>query len=282
MYDLTIRPGPGTLEEALRIEPNERGLVWHISTINMAAVLMLTSTKKEERESGKELFIQLADPTIEGLRKAGRWTLWSEVKIWSLADAGHVPQSQGYRNIIEWVRARGDAGWWYEGQLPRLHGETILTYIRVYRFYGLEWGLSLEELGEIPFGKLRDGLGLARTLDEEEREDYLNFMRTYPRGIFRDEFRRNRGEKISELEARCQLFKRLFLDWDTGFLWISQRQSDRTKLGVMGRFRADFMKEAKLLVEELQKRGLEAEAMSSIEIEDALLEFCKQARISLD
>jgi len=283
MYELTVLPGPSTLQDALKVRPEERGLVWHISAINLAAELMIGAEDREGRERGKELFIQLADPTIESLRRAGRWTLWSEVRIWHLAEEGKVPEAQGYRNIVEWVQDRGEAGWWYEGELPQLHGQTIRSYLRVFRFYALDWSLTLEELGELPFGKLRDGLALARTLEQEEKATYLEFMRSCPRETFREEFRRSRGEQsISSEGPGPASARRFYLEWDTGLLWASLREAETMRVGVMGKFGAVFMGEARLLVEKLRRQGLEAQTMSRDEVEDALLDFCILASIAVD
>lgn len=284
MYELIPFSPPSTLEEALAVSEERRGLGWHIATLQLAAALMLDErSAKKDRELGKEIFIQLADPTIERLRVAGRWTVWTEVQIWEQADRGEVPQAQGYKNITEWVQARGEAGMWYDSHLPQLDGQTIRAYLRVFRLYGLEWKLPIEELGNIPFGKLRDGSAFARSVETDEREEFLRIMREFPRSEVIHEFLRSKGQNPGPREENRLTKKGFFLDWDTGFLWLNMpTSSGGMEIGIIGRFRDDFSAQVQIMVRHLHGEGIQVEEVGSETLEDALLSFCKAAGIRHD
>lgn len=296
------------IEEALDVPQGKRGLFWHLATLELCYELMDGDYNKG-RENGEMLFMELADPAIKALRALGGATIWYEIQIWHRAAKNQIPQKQGFDHIVDWVHARGEEGLWYDGPLPSLNAQTIRAYLRAFEFWNLEWSLSIDELATIPFGKLRDCLSFARGLEDDEREDFMGFLRRHPRERIIAEWQLARrppppleseaeilGDEIDLLSKEGALGpeppawlqapppsdrRRFYLDWDSGRLWVSEPGAHGTQIGIVGSFNRRFLSDAQLLVNYLKQEGVDAVVMNEKQVEDALLEFCKLADIQL-
>jgi len=309
MHDLVPIEDPKTLDDALAIPPEKRGFLWFLDVMEFSYGMM-GSDIVETKSGGEHLFAEFADLTINNLRRLGQFTVWEEIKIWDNAKRYGIPEKEGYESIVEWVQGRGDVGWWYDGPTPDLNPQTIRGYLRVYEFWCLEWGIETVEMGKIPFGKLRDCLSFARTLNEEDREEFMSFLLQYPRNEIVARYQASKspppppaednglaidpGDPLSKDTAlgpdppewlrvsSPSQARRFYLDWKTGRLWAAQPGSESLMIGVVGRFNRKFLTEANLLVNWLREEGVEADVMDENQIEDALLEFCRRTGIQHD
>ena len=300
----------GKIDDALAIPEEERGLAWHLTTLDQCYKLM-RAEEQPVREKGETLFMEIVDPAIRGLRSIGAFSVYEEVRIWYHAMKNQIPEKQGYTSIVEWVQARGEVGFWFNGPLPNLSSQTIRAYLRVYEFWCMEWGIETMEMGKIPFGKLRDCLSFARTLKKEDREEFMGFLLQYPRSEIVARYQASKAPPPPQLPeesspvidpddllsketalgpeppewlqvSSTSQARRFYLDWKSGRLWAAQPGSESLMIGVVGRFNRKFLTEANLLVNWLREEGVEADVMDENQIEDALLEFCRRTGIQHD